>query len=103
MAKISESTIVKATVNPSDFRSSMCKFKVELTSLLLGLRILYAVLDFGIQLVEAGVENDFVFALLVFCLQYVFVNHELWKYKDKHDRWMLTLKVSSAPLSYAYS
>ncbi|GMH23663.1 hypothetical protein Nepgr_025506 [Nepenthes gracilis] len=52
-----------------------------------------SVLDFTVQLLEAGVENDFVFALVVFCLQYVFVNHEYWKYKVKQDRWMVTLKV----------
>ncbi|GFY83690.1 nucleoporin [Actinidia rufa] len=51
------------------------------------------VLDFTMQLVETGVENDVVLALVVFSLQYVLVNHEYWKYKVKHDRWKVTLKV----------
>ncbi|XP_057475806.1 uncharacterized protein LOC130763817 [Actinidia eriantha] len=52
-----------------------------------------SVLDFTMQLVETGVENDVVLALVVFSLQYVLVNHEYWKYKVKHDRWKVTLKV----------
>ncbi|XP_057518162.1 uncharacterized protein LOC130799071 isoform X1 [Amaranthus tricolor] len=52
-----------------------------------------SVLEFTVQFLEAGVENDFVHALVMFCLQYVFVNHEYWKYKVKHDRWNVTLKV----------
>ncbi|KAL7002581.1 hypothetical protein U1Q18_003733 [Sarracenia purpurea var. burkii] len=52
-----------------------------------------AVLDFTMQLVETGVENDVVLSLVVFFLQYVLVNHEYWKYKVKHSRWKLTLKV----------
>jgi len=51
------------------------------------------VLDFTWQLLEAGVENDFVLALVVFSLQYVFLNHEYWKYKAKQDRWKVTLQV----------
>ncbi|KAJ8433951.1 hypothetical protein Cgig2_001880 [Carnegiea gigantea] len=45
------------------------------------------------NLLEARVENDFVLALVVFSLQYVFVNHEYWKYKVKQDRWKVTLQV----------
>ncbi|GMP64170.1 hypothetical protein CsSME_00025565 [Camellia sinensis var. sinensis] len=52
-----------------------------------------SVLDFTMQLVKTGVENDVVLALVVFSLQYVLVNHEYWKYKVKHARWKVTLKV----------
>lgn len=54
----------------------------------------FAVLDFTMQLVETGVENDVVLALVVFSVQYVLVNHEYWKYKVKHVRWKVMLKVS---------
>ena len=52
-----------------------------------------AVLDFTMQLMETGFDNDAVFALVVFSLQYVLVNHEYWRYKVKHTRWRVTLKV----------
>jgi hypothetical protein len=52
-----------------------------------------AVLDFTIQLVETGVENDVLLALIIFSCQYVLVNHEYWKYRIKHIRWKITLKV----------
>ncbi|KAK3028660.1 hypothetical protein RJ639_037840 [Escallonia herrerae] len=52
-----------------------------------------SVLDFTMQLVETGVENDIVMALVVFTIQYVLVNHEYWKYKVRHVRWKVTLKV----------
>ncbi|GAY66978.1 hypothetical protein CUMW_253090, partial [Citrus unshiu] len=51
-----------------------------------------AVLDFTMQLLETGVENDLVLSLVVFSLQYLLVNHEYWKYKVKHVRWKITLK-----------
>ncbi|OVA06310.1 hypothetical protein BVC80_8889g25 [Macleaya cordata] len=51
------------------------------------------ILDFTMQLVETGAEDDIVLALVVFSLQYVLVNHENWKYKLKHVRWKVTLKV----------
>ncbi|KAH9657359.1 hypothetical protein KPL70_023046 [Citrus sinensis] len=51
------------------------------------------VLDFTRQLLETGVENDLVLSLVVFSLQYLLVNHEYWKYKVKHVRWKITLKV----------
>lgn len=54
----------------------------------------FAVLDFTMQLVETGVENDVVLSLVVFSVQYVLVNHEYWKYKVKHVRWKVMLKVS---------
>ncbi|KAL2512428.1 Protein of unknown function (DUF3414) [Abeliophyllum distichum] len=52
-----------------------------------------SVLDFTMKLVEIGFENDVVLALVVFSLQYVLVNHEFWKYKVKHARWKVTIKV----------
>ncbi|KAL8188648.1 hypothetical protein R6Q57_029668 [Mikania cordata] len=52
-----------------------------------------SVLEFTIQLLEKGVENDFLFALTIFSIQYVLINHEYWKYKAKHSRWKVTLKV----------
>ncbi|XP_015893450.3 uncharacterized protein LOC107427578 [Ziziphus jujuba] len=52
-----------------------------------------SVLEFTIQLMETGFENDAVLALVVFSLQYVLVNHQYWKYKVKHTRWRITLKV----------
>ncbi|XAR59056.1 hypothetical protein NMG60_11014687 [Bertholletia excelsa] len=58
-----------------------------------GCSLTLSVLDFTVQLVERGVENDVVLALVVFSLQYVLVNHEHWKYKVKHARWKVTLKV----------
>ncbi|KAK6916684.1 hypothetical protein RJ641_019545 [Dillenia turbinata] len=51
------------------------------------------VLDFTEHLLVAGVENDTILALVVFCLQFVLVNHENWKYKERHVRWKVTLKV----------
>lgn len=58
-----------------------------------GCPLTISVLEFTVQLLGTGVENDFAHALVMFCLQYVFVNHEYWKYKVKHDRWNVTLKV----------
>lgn len=55
--------------------------------------LVISVLDFTLQLVETGVENDFVVALVVFSLQYILVSHEYWKYKEKYARWRVTLKV----------
>ncbi|OMO74438.1 hypothetical protein CCACVL1_16704, partial [Corchorus capsularis] len=52
-----------------------------------------SVLDFTMQLVRTGVEDDIVMSLIVFSLQYVLVNHEYWKYKVKNTRWKVTLKV----------
>ncbi|KAL2937209.1 hypothetical protein RDABS01_020658 [Bienertia sinuspersici] len=58
-----------------------------------GCPLTISVLEFTKQLLGAGVENNFVHSLVMFCLQYVFVNHEYWKYKVKQDRWNVTLKV----------
>ncbi|KAA8536011.1 hypothetical protein F0562_028489 [Nyssa sinensis] len=67
----------------------------------------FAVLDFTLQLMETGVENDVVLALVVFSFQYVLVNHEYWKYNEKHIRWKVTLKVlevmKKCILSISYS
>ncbi|KAL4616065.1 hypothetical protein ACB092_07G172100 [Castanea dentata] len=52
-----------------------------------------SVLDFTMQLVETGLEDDSLLALIVFSLQYVLVSHEYWKYKVKYVRWKITLKV----------
>lgn len=53
----------------------------------------FTVMDFTIQLVETGVENDDVLALIIFSLQYVLVNHDVWTYRVKDARWKVTLKV----------
>lgn len=55
----------------------------------------HTVLDFTVNLLETGLENDTVLALIVFSLQYVLVNHEFWKYKVKTARWKVTQKVSA--------
>ncbi|XP_065865698.1 uncharacterized protein [Euphorbia lathyris] len=52
-----------------------------------------SVLEFTLQLLETRSESDFVLALIVFSLQYILINHEYWKYKVKHVRWKVTLKV----------
>lgn len=52
-----------------------------------------SVLEFTIQLLEKGIENDFLLALVIFNIQYVLVNHEYWKYKVRHFRWKVSLKV----------
>ncbi|XP_010313025.2 uncharacterized protein [Solanum lycopersicum] len=52
-----------------------------------------SVLDFTMQLMDSGMENDVVLALVIFSIQYVLVNHEFWNYKNKHTRWKVTLKV----------
>ncbi|XP_071717637.1 uncharacterized protein [Rutidosis leptorrhynchoides] len=52
-----------------------------------------SVLEFTIQLLEKGVENESLLALVIFSIQYVLVNHEYWKYKSRHTRWKITLKV----------
>lgn len=45
------------------------------------------------QLLKTRLENELVLALVVFSLQYILVNHEYWKYKARHIRWKVTLKV----------
>ncbi|KAK9129506.1 hypothetical protein Sjap_009993 [Stephania japonica] len=52
-----------------------------------------AALDLTMQLVEEAADDDITATLVVFFLQYVLVNHEHWKYKLKHGRWKVTLKV----------
>ncbi|XP_020110275.1 uncharacterized protein LOC109725483 isoform X2 [Ananas comosus] len=51
-----------------------------------------SVLDFIIQVVEKGAEDNVVSALVVFSLQYVLVNHMHWKF-EKTAGWKATLKV----------
>ncbi|CAH2075851.1 unnamed protein product [Thlaspi arvense] len=50
-------------------------------------------LEFTMQLVEGGMENDVVLALIVFSLQYILVSHEFWKYNHGNMRWNVTLKA----------
>ncbi|OMO92842.1 nucleoporin protein [Corchorus olitorius] len=57
-----------------------------------------SVLDFTMQLVRTGVEDDIVVSLIVFSLQYILVNHEYWKYKVKNTRWKVTLKDTSSSI-----
>ncbi|XP_020260505.1 uncharacterized protein LOC109836876 isoform X2 [Asparagus officinalis] len=52
-----------------------------------------SVLNFTIQLVEKGGDDNLASALVVFSLQYVLVNHMHWKYKSKCARWKVTLKA----------
>ncbi|XP_021988826.1 uncharacterized protein LOC110885447 isoform X1 [Helianthus annuus] len=52
-----------------------------------------SVLELTFQLLQKGIENDFLLALTVFSIQYVLINHEYWKYKVRHSRWKVTLKV----------
>ncbi|KAK9941647.1 hypothetical protein M0R45_007348 [Rubus argutus] len=52
-----------------------------------------SVLEFTLKLMETGVKNDAILALIVFFLQYVLIKHEYWKYKLKHTQWRVTLKV----------
>ncbi|KAJ0962473.1 hypothetical protein J5N97_030301 [Dioscorea zingiberensis] len=52
-----------------------------------------SVLDFTMQLLEIGAENDMVAALVVFSLQFILVNHVHWRYKYKYSCLELTLKL----------
>ncbi|KAL9691487.1 hypothetical protein QQ045_011911 [Rhodiola kirilowii] len=52
-----------------------------------------SVLDLTLQLLDTGLECEVVHSLVVFSLQYVFLNHGHWKYKVNHVRWTVTLKV----------
>ena len=60
-----------------------------------------AVLEFTLKLMETGVKNDAILALIVFFLQYVLIKHEYWKYKLKHTQWRVTLKVKPFVFSCA--
>ncbi|XP_010555238.1 PREDICTED: uncharacterized protein LOC104824773 isoform X2 [Tarenaya hassleriana] len=55
--------------------------------------LVISVLEFTMQLVEVGLENDVVLALVVFSLQYILVSHEYWKFKEGNMRWKVTLKA----------
>ncbi|XP_010436958.1 PREDICTED: uncharacterized protein LOC104720776 [Camelina sativa] len=48
---------------------------------------------FTMQLLEGRLENDVVFGLVVFSLQYILASHEYWKYNHGNMRWKVTLKV----------
>ncbi|KAK9070882.1 hypothetical protein SSX86_009450 [Deinandra increscens subsp. villosa] len=72
--------LAKLLVIDSEHNDSSCPLAVS-------------VLEFTIQLLEKGVESDFLLALTIFSIQYVLINHEYWKYKVKHSRWKVTLKV----------
>uniref|UniRef100_A0A1J3H018 Nucleoporin NUP188-like protein n=1 Tax=Noccaea caerulescens TaxID=107243 RepID=A0A1J3H018_NOCCA len=58
-----------------------------------GCPLVISVLEFTMQVVEGGLENDVVSALIVFSLQYILVSHEYWKYNHGNMRWKVTLKV----------
>ncbi|KAK4786245.1 hypothetical protein SAY86_002934 [Trapa natans] len=66
-----------------------------------------SVLQFTNQLVESRLESDAINAFIVFSLQYIFVNHEYWKYKMRCVRWRVTLKalelVRACITSFSYS
>ncbi|KAL0422870.1 UNVERIFIED_CONTAM: hypothetical protein Slati_3309900 [Sesamum latifolium] len=74
-----------------DCEQSDCS--LTLSGMLFDLATYFVVLDFTMNLLETGLETDTVLALIVFSLQYVLVNHEIWKYKVKYARWKVTLKV----------
>ncbi|KAJ0974274.1 hypothetical protein J5N97_016239 [Dioscorea zingiberensis] len=57
------------------------------------LHLMLRFLDFTLQLLETGAENDTVAALVVFSLQFILVNHVHWRYKYKYSCLELTLKV----------
>ncbi|GKV20984.1 hypothetical protein SLEP1_g31022 [Rubroshorea leprosula] len=62
-------------------------------SLIIPFALDMGLLGFTLQLVKTGLEDDVVFSLIIFSLQYILVNHEYWKYKMKNTRWKVTLKV----------
>ncbi|KAL8088107.1 hypothetical protein AgCh_038031 [Apium graveolens] len=64
--------------------------------------LVISVLDFTMQLVEIGVENDVVLALVVFSIQYVLVNYEYWKYKVKDVCWKVMLKIKAVSRIYSW-
>lgn len=72
-------------------------FKV--LSLQLSSSMSFAVLDLTVQLIEIDFESEVLHSLVVFLLQYVFLNHRHWKYEVKHVRWTVTLKVRGTRVS----
>ncbi|ESQ53118.1 hypothetical protein EUTSA_v10024188mg [Eutrema salsugineum] len=56
--------------------------------------LVISVLEFTLQLVEGGLEDNLVLALIIFSLQYILVSHEFWKYNHRNMRWNVTLKVT---------
>ncbi|XP_023634022.1 uncharacterized protein LOC17879317 isoform X2 [Capsella rubella] len=55
--------------------------------------LVISVLEFTMQLVEGGLENDVAIGLVVFSLQHILASHEYWKYNHGNMRWKVTLKV----------
>ncbi|KAG8368145.1 hypothetical protein BUALT_Bualt15G0014600 [Buddleja alternifolia] len=84
---------VALRTNPFDVGSNSLSSGSWLLSGRLAKILLVDLLDFTMKLLDTGLENDTVLALIVFSLQYVLVNHEFWKYKMKHARWKVTVKV----------
>jgi hypothetical protein len=53
----------------------------------------FPVLDFTLQVLRKRNDaDDMIFALIVFSVQYIMVNHMNWKYK-KYSHWKTTLRV----------
>ncbi|KAL0383983.1 UNVERIFIED_CONTAM: hypothetical protein Sradi_2792600 [Sesamum radiatum] len=84
---------VALRTNPFDVGPNSLSSGSWLLSGRLAKMLLIDLLDFTMNLLETGLETDTVLALIVFSLQYVLVNHEIWKYKVKYARWKVTLKV----------
>ncbi|KAB1207586.1 hypothetical protein CJ030_MR7G022888 [Morella rubra] len=92
--------VLKANIFDVTLRTSVCDVGINgsssgswLLSGKLAKMLLNDLLDFTMRLVETGLEDDSVLALVVFSLQYVLVSHEFWKYKVKYARWEITLKA----------
>ncbi|KAL5706010.1 hypothetical protein ACHQM5_024227 [Ranunculus cassubicifolius] len=75
----------------SDGLTRMLLFDCEQTEGCCSLTL--SVLEFTKQLVEMGAEDNTSISLVMFCLKYILVNHEHWKYGVKHARWKVTLKA----------
>ncbi|KAK4401435.1 hypothetical protein Sango_0884200 [Sesamum angolense] len=84
---------VALRTNPFDVGPNSLSSGSWLLSGRLAKMLLIDLLDFTMNLLETGLETDTIFALTVFSLRYVLVNHEFWKYKVKYARWKVTLKV----------
>uniref|UniRef100_A0A7N0U6L0 Uncharacterized protein n=1 Tax=Kalanchoe fedtschenkoi TaxID=63787 RepID=A0A7N0U6L0_KALFE len=83
--------LAKLVLVESDQNDNLCSLTIS-------------VLDLTLQLLDTGSECEVLHSLIVFSLQYVFLNHAHWKYKVKNVQWTVTLKVlemikKSLPLS----
>ncbi|KZV41118.1 hypothetical protein F511_09314 [Dorcoceras hygrometricum] len=85
--------VLKVNIFDVDVVSNSSSSRSWLLSGRLAKILLIDFLDFTVKLLDTGLENDTVLALIVFCIQYVFVNHESWAFKVKHSRWNVTVKV----------